>query len=236
MAVTDVKRENLDEVFNQGLNKLVMISPNKKTFDESAVVMEALNLSPPIGSKARKIVSSMKTLEYQRDEIKFMPKLDIDNPVWQSIGNITSATTNVPLDRLVSKITNIKEAFNSDNETWQRIALINGWNTWDLGVEITDVKKAREEIDIIKQAKKEAKKEPDKKRKEEAEKEKRRQGKFDYLTDEEVALKEKKVELVKLNKTEQVNMLMDLGLSSKDIKALKYEDDRVNKIIELTKK
>ena len=31
-------------------------------------------------------------------------------------------------------------------------------------------------------------------------------------------------------------MLMDLGLSSKDIKALKYEDDRVNKIIELTKK
>ena len=209
---------------------------NKKTFDESAVVMEALNLSPPIGSKARKIVSSMKTLEYQRDEIKFMPKLDIDNPVWQSIGNITSATTNVPLDRLVSKITNIKEAFNSDNETWQRIALINGWNTWDLGVEITDVKKAREEIDIIKQAKKEAKKEADKIRKEEAEKEKRRQGKFDYLTDEEVALKEKKVELVKLNKAEQVNKLMDLGLSSKDIKALKYEEDRVNKIIELTKK
>jgi len=29
---------------------------------------------------------------------------------------------------------------------------------------------------------------------------------------------------------------MDLGLSSKEIKSLKYEEDRVNKIIELTKK
>ena len=66
--------------------------------------------------------------------------------------------------------------------------------------------------------------------------EKLRQGKFDYLTDEEVALNGKKFELTKLNKSEQVNKLMDLGLSSKEIKALKYEEDRVNKIIELTKK
>ena len=65
--------------------------------------------------------------------------------------------------------------------------------------------------------------------------EKQRQGKFDYLSDEEVALKEKKYELTQLNKTDQVNMLMELGLSAKEIKALKYEADRVNKIIELTK-
>ena len=211
-------------------------SNNSKTFDESSVVMEFLNLSPPIGSKARKIVSAMKTLRYQKDELKHMPKLNINNPLWQVIGNLTSGITNIPLDRVVNKLANIKEAMDSDNAAWQRIALLNGWNAWDLGVTPDDLEKAREEVDVIKEAKKEAKKEATKLRKEEAEKEKRRQGKFDYLTDEEVALKEKKVELVKLNKTEQVNMLMDLGLSSKDIKALKYEDDRVNKIIELTKK
>ena len=198
--------------------------------------MEFLNLSPPIGSKARKIVSAMKTLRYQKDELKHMPKLNINNPLWQVIGNLTSGITNLPLDRVVNKLSNIKEAMDSDNAAWQRIALLNGWNAWDLGVTPDDLEKAREEVDVIKEAKKEAKKEADKIRKEEAEKEKRRQGKFDYLTDEEVALKEKKVELNKLNKAEQVNMLMDLGLSSKDIKALKYEDDRVNKIIELTKK
>ena len=43
-------------------------------------------------------------------------------------------------------------------------------------------------------------------------------------------------DLTALNKSDQVNMLMDLGLRSKEIKALKYEADRVNKIIELTKK
>ena len=56
-----------------------------------------------------------------------------------------------------------------------------------------------------------------------------------HLTDEEVLAIERKEELIKLNKSDQVNMLMELGLSSKEIKELKYETDRVNKIIELTK-
>ncbi len=39
MAVTNVKGKNLDEVFSQGLDKLVMICPNKKTFDEITSIM-----------------------------------------------------------------------------------------------------------------------------------------------------------------------------------------------------
>ena len=39
-----------------------------------------------------------------------------------------------------------------------------------------------------------------------------------------------------MNKTDQVNMLVNLGLSSKQIKTLRYEEDRVNKIIELENK
>ena len=207
----------------------------KKNFDESAVLLEFLNLSPPIGSKARKIVSAMKTLKYQKDEIKHMPKLNINNPMWQVIGNFTSGITNLPLDRVITKSINIKEALDSDNDWWQRLASFNGWNTWDLGVTPDDLETAREEIEIIKSEKKKLKKEADKKKKEEERLEKQRQGKFDYLSDEEVVLKEKKFELTNLNKSEQVNMLMELGLSSKEIKKLKYEADRVNKIIELTK-
>ena len=118
---------------------------------------------------------------------------------------------------------NIKEALNSDNDAWQRIALINGWNTWDLGVEISDVKEAREKIEIIsaierleKVTKKEA---------------------TEIVKDEEKLKQFKaKAELFELNKADQVNRLMDLGLSTKEINKLKYEEDRVNKIIELTKK
>ena len=207
----------------------------KGNFDESAVVMEFLNLSPPIGSKARKIVSAMKTLKYNRDEIQHMSKFNINNPMWQVIGNLTSGTTNFPLDRIVSKLINIKEASDSDNAWWQRIALINGWNTWDLNVTPDDLEKAREEVDIIKSEKQKIKKEADKKKKEKERLEKLRQGKFDYLTDEEFEVVQKTETLTKLNKSEQVNMLMELGLSAKEIKALKYEADRVNKIIELTK-
>ncbi len=39
-----------------------------------------------------------------------------------------------------------------------------------------------------------------------------------------------------MNKSEQVNLLMNLGLSSKEIKKLKYEEDRVKKIIQLENK
>ena len=44
------------------------------------------------------------------------------------------------------------------------------------------------------------------------------------------------IDLFKTSKKDQVNMLMDLGLSKKQIKELKYEEDRVNKIIELENK
>ena len=39
-----------------------------------------------------------------------------------------------------------------------------------------------------------------------------------------------------MKKDDQVNMLMSLGLSVKEIRALKYEQDRVDKIIELQSK
>ena len=123
----------------------------KGNFDESAVLLDFLNLSPPIGSKARKIVSAQKTWKYQGDEIKYMSKFNINNPIWSVIGNVTSGLTNLPLDRLVNKSINLKEAFNSDHEAWQRIALFNGWNTWDLDVEPKALQDAREKIDIIKE-------------------------------------------------------------------------------------
>ena len=37
--MAEVKRKPLSEVFDKGLEKLVMISPNKKTFDEITSIM-----------------------------------------------------------------------------------------------------------------------------------------------------------------------------------------------------
>ena len=69
-----------------------------------------------------------------------MNKFDIENPLYEVIGNIVSATTNIPLDRVVNKTKNIKQALNDQNEAWQRVALLLGWSTWELGIESESVR------------------------------------------------------------------------------------------------
>ena len=102
--------------------------------DEGAVLMEFLNLSPPIGIKARQIQSASKTLNWNEDKIKNTPLYSLDNPVWEAGFNYTQAFTNVPLARLHTKVNNLREAANNDNQAWQRIALFLGWSKWNLGI------------------------------------------------------------------------------------------------------
>ena len=134
--------------------------------DTSPLLVEALNVSPPIGIKARKLVSAQKTMNYNREVIKRMKTFDIDNPVWSAVGNTTEALTNVPLARLHNKVMNVREAANNENEAWQRVALMLGWNRWDVQIprsekiegikqEIRDEKSAaRKEKQKIKKAEK----------------------------------------------------------------------------------
>eukprot|EP00487_Bulimina_marginata_P002974 TRINITY_DN16922_c0_g1_i1.p1 TRINITY_DN16922_c0_g1~~TRINITY_DN16922_c0_g1_i1.p1 ORF type:complete len:107 (+),score=33.63 TRINITY_DN16922_c0_g1_i1:29-322(+) len=65
----------------------------------------------------------------------------LDNPAYLAGGQVISAATNVPLDRLIKKINNIDAALGENVEEWQRIALLAGWNEWNLGLE--DKKKSK---------------------------------------------------------------------------------------------
>jgi len=116
--------------------------------DYAYVLVEALNVSPPIGSKARRIyVGALKSYEYNADVIPEMDAFDLENPIYNIVGNITSATLNLPLDRVFRKIDNMKEVFNQDNQTWQRIALALGWDQWSLGIDpYKDVKEAEKKL------------------------------------------------------------------------------------------
>ena len=101
--------------------------------DYAQVMIDGLNLSPPIGSKARKIYNATLTYKYQQQEIESMG-FDIDNPAYLAIGNVVSATVNIPLDRVVKKINNVKAALDARNEDWQRVAVLLGWNTWNVNI------------------------------------------------------------------------------------------------------
>lgn len=133
----------------------------KKGFlaDHTYTVLSALNISPPIGSKARKMYSAIQTKRFEKDNVAARGwgltvdgKLNI-GPNYAILGNLLSATTNVPLDRVVDELKSISEALDSRNKAWQRIALALGWKTWDVGVR-------NEEADLIKlEAKEKRKKE-----------------------------------------------------------------------------
>lgn len=117
--------------------------------DHTYTILQALSLSPPIGSKARKLYSAIQTKKFERDtlaargfDITADGKINL-SPAYSIIGNLSSALANVPLDRIVDELNSIVEALDSRNTTWQRIALALGWKTWDVGA-------TNEEHDLIK--------------------------------------------------------------------------------------
>ena len=126
--------------------------------DHTYTILKFFGLSPTVGSKGRKLYSAIQTRKFNKDVMKEMDLLNIDNPTWSVIANILSATTNLPLDRLIKKIDNVDAALTEDISAMQRFALLMGWNTWDLGVEDQDIIAVEEEIKEKKKVKKEEQK------------------------------------------------------------------------------
>ena len=93
--------------------------------------LEVINLSPPVSSKIRKIRSAGRTFDWNKKEIK-EKGFALDNPAYLAIGQLTSAFTNIPLDRGIKKITNIKDALDTENDEWMRVANALGWSKWEL--------------------------------------------------------------------------------------------------------
>ena len=102
--------------------------------DYGEVIVEALQVSPPMGSKARKVYGALKNYKFNSEVMGEMDTFDYNNPIWDAVGSVTSATTNVPLDRLIRKTDNMREALNQENSAMQRTFLTLGWSAWDLQV------------------------------------------------------------------------------------------------------
>jgi len=103
--------------------------------DESAVIMELFNLSPPVGIKARKIVNAEKTLNYNRKVIEEMSFFDIDNPQWSATTSYIEGITNIPVNRLYNKVQNVRQSLNNQNSALHRALMFLGWSQYNLGIE-----------------------------------------------------------------------------------------------------
>ena len=129
--------------------------------DESAVMMEMLNVSPPLGIKARQIVNAEKTLNYNKKVIEEMDTFDLDNPVWSAVTSYTEAVTNIPVNRLYKKTLNVRESLNNQHTAWQRVLMFMGWSPWNLGIKNKQVEGIKEDV---KKKKSKTKKSPKKKK------------------------------------------------------------------------
>ena len=109
--------------------------------DYAYVLLEFLNLAPPVGIKARKIYSATQSWKWSKKEREELGILDIDNPAWEVATGVTEGLFNAPVNRIYNKLQNIGEVMDSQNETWKRIAMLLGWNAWSVGVDVRDKKR-----------------------------------------------------------------------------------------------
>ena len=142
----EVKKKKYTQIFdsmidsllrgNGILGQVIMAGKNsilKYAREEKVELVDALyDLSPPINSKISKLNSAEYLLKYGKKEE--MQKISLRNPGLSAFAKIMEAVFNIPLDRALRKAYNIESAMSEETELWQKVALILGWNEWELGV------------------------------------------------------------------------------------------------------
>ncbi len=147
-----------------GKNAIIKyIEENEKGYqgDMGNVVGEALNLSPPVGSKFRNIYKGLQSRKFLLHTKKGRKEIEassnfVENPLMHANARIIGGLTNYPVNRLMSKADNLTTAYTglhrgTQAEPWQRFFLAAGWDKWSLGfydkkAEEGKPKKTRSEI------------------------------------------------------------------------------------------
>ena len=157
------------------------------------------------------------------------------------------------------KMINVNDAMREDQENWKSIMLIMGWSEWQLNSKQENDEKKQMQKEYYESIKEnrvynykpiesipESSDEPTIEKIETKEEEKIIKTKGEKVNfTENTSFKNNRVPVDKRNKSEkelyelpaaqQRDSLKSLGLTDKQIKALKYEGDRVRKILELQK-
>jgi hypothetical protein len=118
-----------------------------KSPDFTKVGLKALTVSPPIDTKIRKLMQAGRAFTYRQSLRDIESKgISVDNPAALALGQVLSASVNVPADRFILKARNIKGSMDQELQTWQRIALALGYADWQLGIEKDDSNKDKNKL------------------------------------------------------------------------------------------
>ena len=102
----------------------------KKKPDYRDIPDDVFDVSSVVDAKYRKLKTAARTFTFNRDEIK-RRGWSLDNPAYLAVAQIISAVTNAPVDRVLQKVNNLRQASDESVRMWQRVALVMGWNGWN---------------------------------------------------------------------------------------------------------
>jgi hypothetical protein len=120
---------------------------NKARPNYERVAIKALTISPPVDSKIRKLMAAGRTFTYRNTREKMAKEgFSLDNPAFEAVGQIISATTNLPADRVIRKMDNLSTPIRQDVEMWQAISLALGYSKWDVGLIEAQTKKSKGKV------------------------------------------------------------------------------------------
>ena len=105
------------------------------TKDHTYTLIQAINLSPTLGSKARLFYQGIQTETFERDVIAERGYA-FDSPLWEVIASQIQWGTNIPTQKALLLVRNVQGALDERNAAWQRIAMAMGWPYYGVGVEI----------------------------------------------------------------------------------------------------
>ena len=94
---------------------------------------DVFDVSSVIDAKYRKLKTAARTFTFNREEI-MRRGWSPDNPAFLAYAQIVAAFTNAPIDRVLQKMNNLRQATDEQTRTWHRIALALGWNGWNFGL------------------------------------------------------------------------------------------------------
>ena len=102
------------------------------------VVNEAFSISPPLSSKTKKAASAfedIKRLSTKKGQKEVEESGAFNNPYNLPRAKLVAAATNIPIDRVLTKLDNLITAIDDENiQGWQRAALSLGWDKYSLGM------------------------------------------------------------------------------------------------------
>ena len=172
---------------------------------------EVMKISPPISSKLSKAGKVGNAFEWGKKEIEF-DEMSLKHPYVTAATNTVAALTGLPLDRAQGMAIDAVDIASDETEAWMKPLIALGWPKWQLMSEEATEKEREEKKERFKDLEKDKE--------------------FQKLN----PLEQRRKVLKDLKKDQQIDSLWNMGLSKTEIRKLKKEDDRVDKIISLQDK